>query len=168
MTVIPGGEVAIPHVATPPPPGAESAGPSLTELVSELHRSAQELRRAYVALRREWTVYREVGNVDSANAAAVIELPRVAQGFEVEVERLSVSVGGASAAATFVVFRNGNDGSPEDVVAALTGNSPSRAVRSYNPPLRLLGGEFLTVVFAAVAAGTNGVYVRLEGRKREP
>ncbi len=167
---IPGGELREPRVRTPPPPGSESAGPSFTELIVATHETAAELRRNYALLRREWTLFRESATAVSSSAAATVNVPAqpLPQGFEIEVERLSVTVGGASAAATFVVFRNGVDGAPEDLVAALVGNTPSRLVRSYNPPIRLQGGEFLTVVFAAVAAGSNDVTVRLEGRKREP
>jgi hypothetical protein len=84
-----------------------------------------------------------------------------------EVERLLVSVGGASAAAAVAVYRGGiNEASLLDVTGALIGNSPSRQVAEYNPPIRLGNNEGLVIRITGAVAGQQ-VYTRCEGRKRE-
>lgn len=164
---IPGGRLVEPHVKTPPPPGEESAGPAISGLVAELHASVNELRHEYASLRREWSIYREVATGVTASNVASIDTPQAPAGFETDIERIAVSVAGVSAAATVAIYRGGaNEGSLVDYAGAMSGNSPSRLIRLQLPPIRLMGGEFLTVAIAAAANGSNQVYVRVEGRKR--
>lgn len=164
---VPGGRLVEPRVKVPPPPGEEAAGPAISGLVEELHATAAELRHAYTSLRREWSQYREIAAGVTSSAAASINTPQAPSGFETEVERITISCGGVSAAATVAVYRGGaNEGVLVDFAGAMLGNSPSRLLLKELPVIRLLGGEFLTVVLASTAAGTNQVYVRLEGRKR--
>lgn len=166
----PGKHVTEPRVKQPPAPGEESAGPAMAPYLTELHAATRELRLAYRALRRDWTLWRDFATATSSGATGEVDdFTPIPQGFEVEVERISVSVGGASSAALATVFLGGaNETQIVDVFSSLVGSSPSRNSHMYAPPIRLLGGERLIVVFSAVAGGNQPLIVRFDGRKREP
>lgn len=152
----------------PPPPGQDSVGPALTELVEEHRRSNAAMHALYMRLTRMWSNYREFQNGDTdSNGLATIELPDVTLGWEVEVERVVVVVNGASHAATLAVYRNGvQDNNLLDFVGALVGDSPSRLAVSYLPPLRLVGGESIALRITGAVASQH-LYAHVEGRKRE-
>ncbi len=156
------------RVKTPPEPGSESAGPAVTELVAEVQRTRQALHALYLRDSRMWSNYRETASDSSAAAGFTFTLPRLNLGFEAEVERITLSVTGASAAATAQVYRNGaQESSLLYTVAALVGNTPSRVVIDLNQPIRLAGDECLVIVIASAAGTAGSSYARAEGRKRE-
>lgn len=154
---------------TPLPPGEESAGPAYVELVAGYHWAIRELHRLVEYASRRWSFYREVnqGTTDNTNGNLVLDLQALAQGWEAEIEHLTIQVDGASHAATVVVYRNGNNGPLLDFASALVGDSPSRLIRTYERPLRLGGGEFITIVITGATHAANLVVARAEGRKRE-
>jgi hypothetical protein len=121
-----------------------------------------------------WNNFRLSQDAQTVAGAAVVQFETVRPGWEWLLNRISVSVAGASAAATAAVFvgAGAGGGAPDesylvDFAAALLGNSPSRNVADYPQPLWLTEGDNLTVAIAGAAAGTNNVFVRIEGRRRE-
>lgn len=156
------------HVKTPPPPGEESAGPALSSLVRDFKRTTELLHAMYLRLSRQESNYRETAAGATTTTTFQADLPKVALGLEADIERITVSVGGASSGATIAVYRNGvQEGFLLDFTNGLLGSSPSRQVAEYNPPIRLAQGENLTIVIASIAAAPQPVYIRAEGRKRE-
>lgn len=156
------------HVRTPPPPGGESAGPAITELVQDFRRTQQQLHALYLRLSHQWVNYRETAADVTASNSVTLKLPALHAGWMAEIERITLSVPGASHAATVAVYRNGADESQLlDAAAAMLGDSPSRLALVENPPIRLADNERLVIVIAGTAANGSQVYARAEGRKRE-
>jgi len=156
------------HVRVPPAPAEESAGPPLSDFVVELQRTTQALHELYVRTSRLWELYRETAADVTAAASIVLNLNPVLQGWEAEIERITISVGGSNAAAVMTVFRRGvHEASLLYVLPSLVGTGPSRGVVDLNQPIRLMGGENLVIALTGVTGAGNQCYCRAEGRKRE-
>ena len=143
--------------------------------LSALFRIERELRRIR-SLGQE--VGRQFIDADGGQATGAglfvqrFEGPR--SGNDWYVERVTVSVSGASAAATVALYRSSSQGAPgqaqdesqlADFLGALTGASPSRGKLDGNgTPYFIYGGVGLTVVVAAAVAGAS-VFISMQGRE---
>jgi hypothetical protein len=162
------GENVEPRVQKPPQPGDEVAGPPVTDLVHEMRETQRQLHAMYLRLSRQWDLYRVTAAITTTATTAEVDLPRVQAGWEVEVELVTLSVGGASSAAVATYYRSGvHEGVLVGIDGSLIGASPSRQQHFFNPALRLRGNEFLAIVLSAIAAAPQPIYVNAFGQKRE-
>lgn len=127
---------------------------------------AQEALLAHHQL-ESWEPFRLIGgDVTDATGAVTLTLLPCPVGWECRLERYTISVGGASSAATVAAFVNSNDDLDlVDWASGLFGANPSRNVSDNPAPVYLADGEqFLLAVKGAVAA--QPVRTRLQGMRR--
>lgn len=169
-----GSYVGDPPAATSVPPFSEFT-PAQPD-TSELHAGHfLGLLAAIAEPVQGWTQYRETISAISSSGAAIMTTVPVRPGWEAKVTRLTLSVGGASAAATAAIYVGpefGETAAPSesyltDFVSALLGNTPSRVTSTPVNPYWLTEHDTLAVVLAAVAAGSNQCFGRIEGWRRQ-
>jgi hypothetical protein len=121
-----------------------------------------------------WTSFRDFDIDNMAAGAVIFQYPPVRTGWEWKVDRISVSIPGASSAATTAVYIGPQvaDAAPDesylvDYANVLLGSTPSRNVADYPQPLWLTEGDALTIVVAGAAAGSAAAFSRIEGRRRQ-
>lgn len=117
---------------------------------------------------REWEPFRRVnGGTCDSNGAATITVKPAQTGWEAELGRISVTVSGASQAATVAAYAIGvQDTDLVDYAGSMYGNSPSRLVGDYNTKIYFINDEDLFIVIAGAVASA-AVTIRAEGRRRE-
>lgn len=122
---------------------------------------------------REWEpfVLIDGGTTDSSGNATIgggqSNLLPAATGWESWVERVAVTVQGASSAATVQNYHGGvADQNLFDAAGGMFGNSPSRIVADYNNPVYFVNGQHISIVVTG-AAVSSGVVVRIEGKRRQ-
>lgn len=127
---------------------------------------------------REWEHFASSpGTATDANGAAVFAVTAARVGFEVLVERISISVGGASSGATVAVFvlaagagplTGGtiDDSALVDWAPQLYGSSPSRSISANLPEIFLASGEQMVLQIAGAVA-LQQVRARIQGKRRE-
>lgn len=142
---------------------------AIVDALHEFPRNDQQHSRAY----KEWEPFRLIdgattdgsGNATIGGGSSAL-LP-AANGWEAYVHRVSVTVQGASAAATVSNYVGGaGDQNLFDYANAMLGNSPSRIVGGYIHGVYCNPSQHLTIVIAGAVA-TQGVVVRVEGRRRQ-
>lgn len=121
-----------------------------------------------------WAPFREsvVGNI--AAGSVILAVRPVRPGWEWQINRVAVSVTGASAAATVALYVGpefGETAAPDesylvDFASAMLGNSPSRQISTPNQPYYLNEQDQLAVVIAS-AAGAGQAFARVEGVRRQ-
>lgn len=138
------------------------------EFVERLGRIAEAQEQILLLHDRDtWEPFRVIDGAvtDSAGAATVAFVP-CPVGWEWRLERIAVSVDGASSAATLAAYVNANDDlALVDWAAGLFGNSPSRNISDNPAPIYLADGEQFLIVVAG-AAVTQRVNVRVQGVRR--
>ena len=121
-----------------------------------------------------WQPFRQGATGNLAANAVTMQFPPVRPGWEVKVNRLTLSIGGASAAATAAIYvgpestlTTPDESYLVDFASALFGNTPSRQTSTPVNPYYLTEGDALTVVVAGAAAGTAACFARIEGVRRQ-
>lgn len=143
--------------------------------LAALNRIERELRRIRSFTNDYGRQYADAdGGQCGANTFFVQRFEGPKSGNDWYVERVAVSVSGASAAGTVVLYRSSSLGAAGvlqdesqfvDYLGALAGSSPSRGVLDgRGTPYFVYGGNGLTVVVANVVAGAS-VFITLQGRE---
>lgn len=140
-------------------------------LTTALHTFKQSDQQPSPQL-REWEPFVVIdGGTTDANGAATVGSSAstvvAANGWEGYVHRVSVTVAGASAAASVANYRGGVD--PRnlfDFSPNLYGNTPSRIVGGYIHGVYFNDNQHVTVVVAGAVA-SQSVTLRVEGRRRQ-
>lgn len=142
---------------------------NLTTALAEFPRAEQQHSKQL----REWEPFELIdgGTTDGSGNCTVggggSNLLPAANGWEAYIHRVSVTVQGASAAATVANYAGGaSDQNLFDFANAMLGNSPSRIVGGYIHGVYSAQGKHATIVVAGAAA-SSGVIVRIEGRRRQ-
>jgi hypothetical protein len=136
-------------------------------IASTLQRIERELRRirSFTPQYGRQFTKQDGGQATGGVFSCVFEGPK--SGADWYVERVAVSVGGASAAGLLLLYASQaiDESNFLDGLGALTGNTPSRGVLAGSgTPYFLYGGAPLLVVLQAVVAGA-ACQVRLQGRE---
>lgn len=136
-------------------------------IASTLNRIERELRRirSFTPQYGRQFVRYDGGGAPGGAQAIVFEGPK--SGADWYVERVSVSVAGASAAGTVQLYEGDKIDESRwiDGLGALTGNTPSRgALDGRGTPYFIYGGFPMLVQVAGVVAGSQ-VLVRMMGRE---
>lgn len=117
----------------------------------------------------EWEplVLRDGGTTDgSGNVTVTVAQPVAPNGWEAYIGRVAVTVQGASSAATVGNYHGSvADANLFDFSGGMIGNSPSRLVADYHTPV-YFGSNTHIVIQVTGAAASQGVIVRVEGRRR--
>lgn len=118
---------------------------------------------------REWEPFViAFGNVTDSNKTLTLKHHLFTNGWEGYVDRVTVTVAGASAAATVATYRGDvSDTNLIDWASALYGNSPSRIAGDYNSPIYFRDDDRFCAVVTSSADVGNAVTVRVEGRRRQ-
>lgn len=142
---------------------------ALTGALRDFPRGDQQHSKA----NREWEpfVLLDGGTTSAAGLATIggqgSNLIPAATGWEAYVHRVAVTVQGASSAATVANYHGEvGDQNLFDWSAGMFGNTPSRVVADYSSPVFFTQGSPLTVVVTGAVA-TQGVVIRVEGRRRQ-
>lgn len=123
-----------------------------------------------------WMDFKLVQDGITATNAAILVFETVRPGWEWRVGRVSVSVAGASAAASVALYigpgLTGITAAPDesylaDFANSMLGTTPSRQISTPQKPYWLTEGDNLAVVIANAAAGSNLVFARVEGLRRQ-
>lgn len=139
----------------------------LDKLTDALH--AVQNDQLHSVAYREWEPFAlSFGDITDASKNLTLRKPLLANGWEGYVNRVSVTVEGASASASVATFRN-TEGAANliDWASSLLGNTPSRIVADYSSPPYFRDDEDFVAVIAGSAAVGNNVTVRVEGRRRQ-
>lgn len=142
---------------------------ALTTALHEFPRNEQQHSPAY----REWEPFLIVdggitdgsGNLTIGGSASALQ--PAPNGWEAYIHRVSVTVQGASSAATVANYIGGVD--PQNLFdwnSGMFGNSPSRVVGGYIHGIYCSQARHVNIVIAGAVA-TQGVIVRVEGRRRQ-
>jgi hypothetical protein len=166
-------------VGIPPPPGSDSVGPALFELVQETRRSrevsAELLRSATESFHKRSVIEATSGETD-ANGNLDLRLFQVPQGHQFTVTRVTIEAAGftpaapyGNAAAWIALIRGAifASGSILDFGPAASGGTilPSIFSSSDSHAPAINGGEILTLhLVGAVALANVGIWARCQGR----
>jgi hypothetical protein len=121
-----------------------------------------------------WLNFRLSDTDNMSSGAVVFQFGPVATGWEWKVNRLAISIPGASAAATAAVYVAPGMGetAPDesylvDFASALLGSTPSRNISVPIAPYYLTENDVLLVNVAGGAAGTAAASARIDGIRRQ-
>jgi hypothetical protein len=149
-------------VFTPPPPGAAQLDHAtvISSTLMRIEHEIRKLRRVTPQLGRQMSRPDTV-NLQGGAVAGTIPFEGPRSGADWYVERVTVSVSGASAAGQVGVYQGsqGNIGIDETqllgFLGALAGNSPSRGQLEPQTPYFLYGGQPFIVAFFGVVANSS-------------
>lgn len=142
------------------------------DLTVALNRVYDQREQEHSRQLREWEQFVKLnGGATTSGGVLVVEFDNCPNGWEWLVQRLSISIGGASSGATSAVYvtTDPNDVSEPNLVdfaSSFLGSSPSRQIADFQQPIWVTSNQFVVVSIASAVA-SQPVYIRLQGLRRE-
>lgn len=123
---------------------------------------------------RVWESFTDTAGVVCSSNAGTFNFKQVRPGFEVLVQRLAISISGASSGATAAIYVATGTASGTlseldlvDYASSFLGSSPSRQIADFHQPVWMTAGQHIVIVVASTGDATSQVYARMQGVRRE-
>lgn len=150
--------------------GGDPRGDARAQIISDTEAIEKTLETPAHPVQPGWHSWREANGVtlDGSGNGKILLPQKTLLRVDVEVEWITVSVGGASTAAQIQLYRGNvvDEALLVDFASTLVGSTPSRQRSQYDIPIRLHRDDQLLVAITGGVAGVVAV-ARAEGRARQ-